>query len=347
MVPWFTGSGEAVLMMLTSACVGEATNVVSVAVLFALFGSETELAMFGELVMVVPEGVAAFTLTTSGKFTTAPTARVCPEFSVQVNVPTAPTAMALHVQPAGAVNVDARVVFAGIASVNVTVVVPDAVIAVGPLFVIDCVYVILFPGVTGSGASELDTARSACPAVATVIVAVAELFPKFGSGVDDAILAVPSRTVPAGAAAGTFMTMGNVAVPAAARVAAVQVIVPVAPTAGVEQTHPAGGTSETNVAFTVPAALLDVASVNTAEAAAAGPWFVTTAVIVKFVPAVTVGADAVFLTERSACVAVPTVVITVAVLFARFGSDVPDVTLSTSTICVPLGVPFPTFTTTV
>ena len=125
--------------MLTSACVGDATRVVTVAVLFAVFGSLTELVMFGEFVMVVPEAVPALTLTTNGNPTVAPTPRVCPEFSVQVNVPVPPTAIVLHVQPAGAVKVVPRVVLAGIASVNVTVVVLDAVIAVGPLFAMDCV----------------------------------------------------------------------------------------------------------------------------------------------------------------------------------------------------------------
>jgi hypothetical protein len=119
--------------------VGEATSVVTAAVLFAVFGSLTELLMFGEFVIVVPEGVPALTRTTSGNLTAAPTARVCPEFSVQVNVPVPPTAIVLQVQPVGAVKVAPSVVLTGIASVNVTVVEPDAVIAVGPLFVMDCV----------------------------------------------------------------------------------------------------------------------------------------------------------------------------------------------------------------
>jgi len=47
--------------------------------------------------------------------------------------------MVLQVHPAGAVKVDARVVPEGIASVNVTVVVPEAVMAIGPLLMTDCV----------------------------------------------------------------------------------------------------------------------------------------------------------------------------------------------------------------
>ena len=58
---------------------------------------------------------------------------------MQVSVPVAPTAIVLQVQPVGAVNVAPSVVFAGIESVKVTVVVPDTVMAVGPLLVMDCV----------------------------------------------------------------------------------------------------------------------------------------------------------------------------------------------------------------
>lgn len=205
----------------------------------------------------------------------------------------------------------------------------------------------LLPGVTGFGNPELVTARSAWPVVATVVVAVAALFPAFGSGVEAAMLAVPKRTAPDAAPDGTFMTIGNVAVPPNAKDAMVHVIVPVPPAVGVLQAHPLGTTSETNVAFTVAALLLAVFSVNTKPEAVAGPLLVTTAVIVKLEPARTVGDDAVLVTARSACVAVPTVVMTVAVLFAKFGSLVPEVTSSTSTICVPLVVPFPTCTTTV
>lgn len=125
--------------MLTSAWVGEATKVVTVAVLFAVFGSLTELLTLGEFVIVVPDAVPALTLTTKGKFTTAPTARVCPEFKVQVKVPVPPMAMVLHVQPAGAVKAAPSVVLTGMVSVNVTVVDPDIVMAVGPLFVTVCV----------------------------------------------------------------------------------------------------------------------------------------------------------------------------------------------------------------
>ena len=44
-------------------------------------------------------------------------------------------------------------------------------------------------------------------------------------------------------------------------------------------------------------------------------------------------------TTRSALVAAPTMVSTLAVLFARLGSLVPDETEAVSRICVPLTVP--------
>jgi hypothetical protein len=164
LVPWFTGSGEAVLTMLTSACVGVATMELLLAVLLAQLGScvaEHGMFTFAVLVIVVPEAVPAFTFTTSGKLTDAPGAMVCPAFSVQVNVPVPPTAMALHVHPVGATNACASVVFAGIVSVNVTVVTVEFVTVAGPLFVTDCVYVILLSGETGFGEPLLLTARSA------------------------------------------------------------------------------------------------------------------------------------------------------------------------------------------
>src|SRR5271167_3540969 len=124
----------------------------------------------------------------------------------------------------------------------------------------------LFPGVTGFGVAELDTARSAVPAAPTVVEAVAELFPELGSGVDEEMLAVAEITVPEAVPALTVRTMGKVAVPPFAKVALVQVKVPVPPTAMVLQDQPEGGTSKTpNV---VP---VGIVSVKTLVDAAIGP----------------------------------------------------------------------------
>src|SRR5580692_3223099 len=99
----------------------------------------------------------------------------------------------------------------------------------------------LLLGVTGLGAPELVTPRSACPVVATVVDAVAELFPEFGSGVVAAMLAVAEITVPEGVAEFTFNTSENVAVALAVNEPIVQVNVPVPPTRMVLQDQPVGG----------------------------------------------------------------------------------------------------------
>src|SRR5215468_356338 len=114
----------------------------------------------------------------------------------------------------------------------------------------------LKPCVTGFGVPEVEMARSDWPAVATTVVAVARLFPVLGSEVTAMMLALADRAVPTGAAAGTFMTMGNVAEAPTPREAVVQTMSPVPPRAGVLQAHPTGGTRETNVAFTVLVGLL-------------------------------------------------------------------------------------------
>ena len=119
--------------MLTSACDGDATVTFVVAELLAELGSPVVLLTVGVLVMMVPGGVVGFTFTTNGKLTEALTAMVCPTFRVHVKVPVPPTAIVLHVQPAGGVK-ETSVVFVGIVSVKVAF-----VEAIGPLFKTACV----------------------------------------------------------------------------------------------------------------------------------------------------------------------------------------------------------------
>ena len=126
-------------------------------------------------------------------------------------------------------------------------------------------------GVTGLGVPELVTARSAWPAVATVMDAVAALLAEFGSGVVEVMFAMADRIVPVGTVFATFMTTGKVAVPPAIRELVVQLMSPVVPGVGVVQVQPLGAANETKVAPIVPPALLAVGSVNTAVDAAAGP----------------------------------------------------------------------------
>jgi hypothetical protein len=77
---------------------------------------------------------------------------------------------------------------------------------------------------------------------------VAELFPTTGSSTD-LTLAVLLTIVPFGVAAFTFTTSVKDPLPSAGSVAMVQFTVPVPPTAGVVQLHPAGDVNETNVVF--------------------------------------------------------------------------------------------------
>jgi sirohydrochlorin ferrochelatase len=130
--------------------------------------------------------------------------------------------------------------------------------------------VIVFPAVTGFGIPLLVTARS--QATFTSVVTVVLLLPLLGSAVvaetEEVVVIVPIATVE-----GTFNTTTISAEVDAARLEpSVQLIVPVAPTAGVVQVHPAGASTDWNVVFA------GVASVKAAPAAAAGPLFVTVCV---------------------------------------------------------------------
>lgn len=134
MRPWLTGSGEAVLVMLTLDCVGKPTTVEAVAELFERFGSPTVLETEGVAEMTVPEATPAFTLTRRGKLAEAPAARV--PVRVQVKVPVEPIEMVLQDQPAGTVKpvgireLEESVVLAGMVTVNVAL-----VSVAGPLLV--------------------------------------------------------------------------------------------------------------------------------------------------------------------------------------------------------------------
>src|ERR1700679_2923445 len=105
----------------------------------------------------------------------------------------------------------------------------------------------LFPSVTGFGAAELVTLKSACPAMATTSVAVAELLLGFGSVVVAETFAVSVITVPEAVPEFTVKTTANVAEEPEASVAFEQVSVPLR----TEQVQPVvgDGVAETNVVF--------------------------------------------------------------------------------------------------
>jgi hypothetical protein len=200
----------------------------------------------------------------------------------------------------------------------------------------------LFPPNTGFGVAELVKLRSDCVAPATVTTAVAEPPVGFGLGVAELAFAVFEINVPLATPEFTFTTNVNVAMAPLAKDGMVQTMLPVPPTAGTgEQLQPPGAASETNVVF------VGTVSYNPLGAAAAGPWLVITIVYVMFEPATTVLDAAVFVSVTYAEVAEPTTVETVAELFVRFESRVPDVMFAVSTICVPKVVPAFTVTATV
>ena len=150
------------------------------------------------------------------------------------------------------------------------------------------------------GFAELVTLRSACVAVATTTVAVAELLLGLGSVVLDATLAVSVIVVPAGVVTGTFRTTVNVAEAPAAKVGFEHDNVPLT----TPQVHPVtgDGVTETNVVFA------GMGSLKTTELAEPTPLFVTTTESVMLEPATTGLGAAVLVMDRSAVLAKPTVV---------------------------------------
>lgn len=126
------------------------------------------------------------------------------------------------------------------------------------------------PASTGLGLWDMVTAMSAWLACATVTLAVALLFDGLGSVTDEEPMSVSVMTVPVAVPAFTFVTSVNEAVEPepAARVAMLQLTVPVAPTAGVVQVQVPGLARETKVVF------VGIASVKVTVVAVAGPLFV-------------------------------------------------------------------------
>src|SRR5262252_5296368 len=123
------------------------------------------------------------------------------------------------------------------------------------------------PGATGEGAPEFATTRST--AAATVVFVVVELFAALGSLVPEDTVDVAAITVPSGVAALTFtVTMMLTAVPEAT-LGLLQFTLPVAPTAGVVQVHPAGAETAWNVV------LAGVACWKVTAVAVAGPLLAT------------------------------------------------------------------------
>src|SRR5258705_6585776 len=112
--PAVTLLADGAFVITKSACAAVATVVVVIAVLFALLVSVVELTVTVS-VMVVPGAVPALTCTANVKVVDPGTRLTI----VHVSVPVPPTTKLLQLQPTGGTKVR-KLVFAGIASVNVT-----------------------------------------------------------------------------------------------------------------------------------------------------------------------------------------------------------------------------------
>ena len=181
--------------------------------------------------MRVPAAVPAFTLYT------AVMVAVDPAVTLALVHDTGAEFGHVHVPPpVVTAATETKVVFAGVASVNVPV-----LQLAGPLFVMVCVYVMFDPAATGLGLPLLVTVRS--QATITVVVTLVLLFEINGSDVvadtDEAAVTELAATVE-----GTFKITMMFAVAPAARLGLVQVTVPVEPTAGVVQVQPAGAETD-------------------------------------------------------------------------------------------------------
>src|SRR5208283_2030574 len=128
-LPACTGSGEATLVTIRSGPFAP-TSVLTAAVLFAEFGSDTDELTDTESAITVPFAVPLFTFTTR---VNVPAVNPAMFTSLQttVAVPPVPGVMQLH--PVGGV-MDTSVVFAGMGATSVAL-----SAALGPLLVTTCV----------------------------------------------------------------------------------------------------------------------------------------------------------------------------------------------------------------
>jgi hypothetical protein len=153
--------------------------VVAVAELVLGVGSDAVDPTDAVLLIVVPAATPDATCTTTVMLADAPSASE-PRLHATGVAPTHDPCVAIA---------ETNDVPAGSGSLTVTLDASD-----GPLLVTPIVYVRFVPAVTGSGESDLATARSA--EAATVVVDVAELFAAVGSAVVELTEAVLLMTVP-------------------------------------------------------------------------------------------------------------------------------------------------------
>src|SRR5882672_8358344 len=121
------------------------------------------------------------------------------------------------------------------------------------------------PAVTEAADGVLVIARSDCPAVATVVVVITVLFVSFVS-VAELTVTVSVIVVPEGVP-GLTCTIGWKFVTPGAKLAIMQVSVPLPPTTRLLQAQPTGGTNDRKLV------LAGMSSVNVTFAALLGPGF--------------------------------------------------------------------------
>jgi len=185
------------------------------------------------------------------------------ELVVQSTVPEAPTAGWEQDQLPGD-DTDWKVVPEGSGSSIATL---DAVS--GPWLVTTIEYVMVLPGATGSGESDLETSRSAVLVAFTLVVVVGALSLVSGSGVfDDWTAAVFEMVDPLGVLDFTVTTSEKLSVSPDAIEDVVQLTTPVVPGLGWAHVHPDGAPMDENVVE------LGSESRTWTGEAESGPWFV-------------------------------------------------------------------------
>jgi hypothetical protein len=162
------------------------------------------------------------------------------------STPTLQVTVALPEQVAPPVADDeTKVVVVGMVSVSVAL-----VVATAPRFVTWIVYTNVPEIKTGVGAAEIETARSAPPAVSTNTEEVVALFEGTGSEVEDVASAVFRIVVPAATPEFTFTTYVKFATePLVNEAVSVHVTDPVFPAPGEATVQPAGHVIELKVVF--------------------------------------------------------------------------------------------------
>ena len=242
---------------------------------------------------------------------------------VQITDPVPPATGALQVDGGPLRASETNVVPAGSTSVSSTVVAGS-----GPAFATVMTYVMSSPATTDAG--PLLTTETSTSVTMTLHVAAS--FSSVGS-LSAVTIAVFVYVVPDSVSAGTAVVSVKTASAPAASVAAVQVIVPPAPTAGVVQFNvgPLSWTSDTNCRSP------GMVSCSVTFSASPGPPFPSAIVNANVVPGPT-AAGPFFSIERSACATPGVVVEATPMLFSSFGSNVSLVNVTTFVNVVPGGV---------